>query len=153
MDDDVMNKSPWQISHRFVVMLLIPVGIAFLAILILPKLADGGPAKVPRVRADERQLFLSIEGYRQEFGGYPTGENASIIRVLTGDNPKGLRLFYLRACSTNGNGQLIDPWVTPYQFIFDSTNRFTIRSAGKNKTLGDADDIVFNSVSNDFVKP
>lgn len=37
-----MNKSQWQISHRFIVMLVIAFAIAFLVILILPRLASTG---------------------------------------------------------------------------------------------------------------
>ena len=41
----------------------------------------------------------------------------------------------------------------PYQIQIVAQTNFVIRSAGPNKKFGDADDIVFNSVSNDFVKP
>ena len=54
---------------------------------------------------------------------------------------------------TNGQGQILDPWQTPYRIeIFRQTN-FVIRSAGTDKVFGNADDVVFNSISNDFVKP
>ncbi|HEY1718130.1 MAG TPA: type II secretion system protein GspG [Verrucomicrobiae bacterium] len=148
-----MDKAQWKISERFIVMLIIAFGIAFLAMQILPMLARSGPAKVPRARNDERQLFLSLENYKQTFGSYPTGENANIVKVLAGNNPQKLQLFYLRANSTNGNGELIDPWKMPYRFVFDGLNSYTILSAGIDKKFGDADDIIFNSVSNDFVKP
>ena len=48
---------------------------------------------------------------------------------------------------------MVDPWETPYQIEFSKQTNFIIRSAGKDKIFGDADDIIFNSVSNDFVKP
>jgi hypothetical protein len=49
------------------------------------------------------------------------------------------------ARSTNNAGQLIDPWGTPYEIIFEPTNYVTIRSAGKNKTFGDEDDVTMNT--------
>jgi len=49
--------------------------------------------------------------------------------------------------------EMVDPWETPYQIEFFQQTNFVIRSAGKDKIFGDADDIIFNSVSNDFVKP
>ena len=55
--------------------------------------------------------------------------------------------------SINQAGEFLDPWGTPYAINFTSTNSFVISSAGKNKVFGDADDIVFNSISNGFVKP
>jgi hypothetical protein len=136
---------------------IVIVGLALLWVclycFVFPFLAGGGPGKVPRTHLDERQLGAGIEEYKSIFGNYPTGENASVIRALVGDNPKKLRLFNLGINSTNKNGELLDPWKTPYKIVFDGTNCFTIFSAGINRTFGDKDDIIFNSVSNDFVKP
>jgi len=122
---------------------------------VFPYLVGGGPGKVSIACNDERQLLLSIEGYKREFGSYPTGENTSIVRVLTGDNPRKLKLIYLSTNSTNGCGEFVDPWKTAYKIVFEGTNRVAISSAGIDRIFGDADDIIiiFNSVSNDFVKP
>ena len=136
---------------------IVIVGLALLWVclycFVFPFLAGGGPEKVPRARVDEAQLSAGMEEYKSVFGNYPTGENAGIVRALAGDNPKKLQLLNLGINSTNKNGELIDPWKTPYKIVFDGTNCFTIFSAGHNQTFGDADDIIFNSVSNDFVKP
>jgi hypothetical protein len=134
------------------------VGLALLWVclycFVFPFLVGGGPAKVPRARSDESQLGAGIKEYKSVFGNYPTGKNANVVRALAGNNPKKLLLFYLGVNSTNINGELIDPWKTPYKIVFDVTNNcFTIFSAGPNQTFGDKDDIIFNSVSNDFVKP
>jgi len=48
---------------------------------------------------------------------------------------------------------MVDPWETPYQINFSQQTNFVIRSAGKDKIFSNADDIIFNSVSNDFMKP
>ena len=48
---------------------------------------------------------------------------------------------------------MVDPWETPYKIDFYQQTNFILRSAGKDKIFGDADDIIFNSVSNNFVKP
>jgi len=53
---------------------------------------------------------------------------------------------------TNALGELIDIWQTPFQIKLAGETNFIISSAGPNKKFGDADDIIFNSVSN-FVKP
>ena len=120
---------------------------------VFPFLVGGGPGKVPRARSDESQLGAGIKEYKSVFGNYPTGENASVVRALVGDNPKKLLLLNLGVNSTNKNGELIDPWKTPYKIVFDGANSFNIFSAGPDQTFGDKDDIIFNSVSNDFVKP
>lgn len=44
--------------------------------------------------------------------------------------------------STNNAGQFVDPWGTPYDIVFESTNRVTIKSAGKDKVFSDKDDVV-----------
>jgi len=153
-----MDKSEWQISRRFVRFLLVCFLLCSgLYYFVFQLLNAGGPApaNVALARSDERQLYLSIENYKQAFGSYPTGENASIVRALAvaGDNPQKLRLFYLSINSTNESGEFIDPWKTPYKIVFDGTNRVKIYSAGIDRIFGNADDIIFNSVSNDFVKP
>ena len=55
--------------------------------------------------------------------------------------------------ATNHSGAVIDVWQTPYKIELVRQTNFIIHSAGPNLKFGDADDIIFNSVSNDFVKP
>lgn len=101
---------------------------------------------------DEKQLDLGIENYKQVFGSYPSGENSNIVSVLAGDNPQKTVFLNFRRTSEHPN-EMLDPWGIPYQIKFFQQTNFVIRSAGKDKIFGDADDIIFNSVSNDFVKP
>src|SRR5450432_3232160 len=85
-------------------------------------------------------LKAEIGNYKYKFGSYPTGDYAQVLKKLFGDDPT---IEFFR----------VDPWGTPFAINFPSTNSFVISSAGKDKIFGDADDIIFNSVSNDFVKP
>jgi len=55
--------------------------------------------------------------------------------------------------NTNAAGEVVDIWRTPFRIELVGQTNFVIRSAGQNHTFGDKDDIVFNSISNDFVKP
>jgi hypothetical protein len=57
------------------------------------------------------------------------------------------------AWHTNGQGQILDPWQSPYRIEILQQTNFAVRCAGTDKIFGNADDIVFNSISNDFVKP
>jgi len=152
-----MNKlydnSEWKISWGFIRLLLIGFLLSiFLWYFVLPRLAGGGPAKIPRALMDEEQLDLGIENYKQVFGSYPTGENSNIVNLLTGNNPQKTVFLNFRR-STEHPNEMVDPWETPYKIEFSQRTNFIIRSAGKNKFFGDTDDIVFNSISNDFVKP
>jgi hypothetical protein len=136
---------------------IVIVGLALLWVclycFVFPFLVGGGPENVSRARFDESQLGAGMEEYKSIFGDYPIGENVSVVRALARDNPKKLLLLNLGVNSTNKNGEFIDPWKTPYKIVFNGTNCFTIFSAGPNQSFGDQDDIIFNSVSNNFVKP
>ena len=48
---------------------------------------------------------------------------------------------------------LQDYWGTPYRIEIVVQTNYVIRSAGKNRTFGDKDDITFDSVKHGFVKP
>ena len=88
-----------------------------------------------------KRLRDEIGNYQYKFGRYPTGDYDEVLKKLFVDDPK--KFAYYR----------VDPWGTPFTISFLSTNAFVIASAGPNKKFGDADDIVFNSHSTDFVKP
>ncbi len=85
--------------------------------------------------------FISI--YSRAFQGNPIGMNEDITAVLTGHNPRKGVLF-----PPNNpmivNGQLVDHWGTPYWFHPSSSTRMEIRSAGPDKNLFTADDVVIN---------
>lgn len=132
-------------------------GLAFIFLWIClyvfsPILVGGRPAKIPRARSDEKQLVLSSDFYKQEFGSYPAGENSNIIRALGGDNPKEIVFLNVRRTVKHPN-EMVDPWETPCQIEFYQQTNCAVHSPGKDKIFGNADDIIFNSVSNDFVKP
>jgi len=132
--------------------LIIGVGLVLWG-LLLP--AETGPIlnKHSRCKVVMRMLQAEIGNYKYEFGSDPTGDCAQIFKKLFGDNPKKIEFIHPRNTFTNQAGEFLDPWGTPYTISFAPTNSFVISSAGKDKIFGDADDIIFNSVSNDFVKP
>jgi len=148
-----MDNSEWKINRGFIRFLLIGFLVSiFLWYFVLPRLAGGGPAKIPLALTGEEQLAMGIENYKHAFGNYPSGENSNIVNLLTGNNPQKIVFLNFRR-STEHPNEMVDPWETPYQINFSQQTNFVIRSAGKDKIFGNADDIVFNSVSNDFVKP
>jgi hypothetical protein len=80
---------------------------------------------------DMLNLKAAMTVYQSAYGEFPTGDNGTILGTLRGSNPKKL----------NATGAFIDPWQTPYEIKIHSTNSVSIRSAGKNKRFGDADDV------------
>ena len=48
---------------------------------------------------------------------------------------------------------MLDVWGTPYRIEITIQTNYIIRSAGKDGTFGDKDDIFFDSLKNEFVQP
>ncbi len=84
-----------------------------------------------------------IHQYGEMFGGNPVGTNPEITSQLEGKNPKHIDFISAEAgMRVNGDGELIDPWGTPYFFHQLSGSDTEIRSAGPDKIMYTADDIV-----------
>ena len=134
-----------------------PVALAIIALLVAMLLpAETGPTLNKNARCKVvlmMKLQAEIKNYQYEFGSYPTGDCAQVFKKLFGDNSKKIEFLRPQNTFTNQAGEFLDPWGTPFAINFLSTNSFVISSAGKDKIFGTKDDIIFNSVSNDFVKP
>jgi hypothetical protein len=81
--------------------------------------------------------------YSARFGGNPVGTNPEITAALNGGNPRqvvfinpedGLRI--------NERGELIDNWGTPFFFHQISGTEMEIHSAGPDRKMWTADDLV-----------
>ena len=91
-------------------------------------------------------MRTTLRQYASLFGGNPVGTNPEITKALDGDNPKQVR--FLRPESgqrIDERGELVDPWGTPYFFHQISGKEMEIRSAGPDRMLWTADDLVVNS--------
>jgi hypothetical protein len=88
-------------------------------------------------------MRTAIRLYGSMFDGNPVGTNLEITRALDGDNPKQARFLKPEAgMRTNPQGELIDPWGTPYFFHQLSGHEMEIRSAGPDKIMWTSDDLV-----------
>lgn len=88
------------------------------------------------------EIALNLRNFGARFGGNPTGTNAEIVKTLNGGNPGGVRSLPDTLLRLNGQGELVDPWGTPYFFHQLSAQQTEIRSAGPDKTLWTQDDIL-----------
>lgn len=84
----------------------------------------------------------TIELYGSTFGGNPVGTNPEITRQLAGENPKGINFLKTDGNRVNSNGELVDPWGTPYFFHQLSGTEMEIRSAGPDRRMWTPDDLV-----------
>jgi hypothetical protein len=84
----------------------------------------------------------TVRQYGEMFGGNPVGTNPEITRALNGDNPRHVKFLKPDGNRVNENGELIDPWGTPYFFHQLSGTEMEIRSAGPDKIMYTGDDLV-----------
>jgi len=88
-------------------------------------------------------MSRAIHQYGRMFGGNPVGTNPEIASQLSGNNPKHLSFISGEAgMRLNGNGELIDPWDSPYFFHQLSGSDTEVRSAGPDKRMWTSDDVV-----------
>lgn len=82
-----------------------------------------------------------LRDFRTRMGGNPVGSNAEIMRAVMGGNPVQARLGPPPGQSLNADGELLDPWGTPYFFHQLSARIMEVRSAGPDRILWSPDDL------------
>jgi hypothetical protein len=127
--------------------------ILVLTALLLPIHFRPKPPLIMKCRVELSGLEEAIKGYQATYGNFPSGNRVEVIKALMGNNPRKIQFICVNAGNLSPNGEYLDPWKTPYAFVFSATNGFILSSAGKDKIWGDQDDLIFNRVSNRFVKP
>ena len=107
-------------------------------------LADALNSPSTDIGADLRLLSSIVETFRTNFlqTGNPVGSNAEITAALTGQNKLRLSLIPADHPAINKAGELCDRWGTPFFFHAESATRMEIRSAGPDKKMWSADDVV-----------
>lgn len=82
-------------------------------------------------------LSLALTRYQEQYGRFPAGDQASVIKALTRGNPEKIKFIELPPRDLNKKGEYIDPWGTPYKIIpiptQDDPNRLGVYSFGQNK--------------------
>jgi hypothetical protein len=90
-----------------------------------------------------QNMSRAVRQFGEKFGGNPVGTNPEITEQLTGHNPKHLSFISAEAgLRLNANGELIDPWGTPFFFHQLSGREMEIHSAGPDRVMWTADDLV-----------
>jgi hypothetical protein len=145
-----MNQSELRVRPGF----LLGLFAIFAFFVCLGLALFGVPTETEKIKAqsvatmsDERIISSSLEESANSVGGLTNLNRQFILDSVFADNQHRMWLH------TNGPGDLIDIWQTPYQIEMHDQTNFIIHSAGPNRIFGDADDIVYNSASNGFVKP
>ena len=84
----------------------------------------------------------AVRQYGDMFHGNPVGTNPEITAALSGNNPKHINFINSQAGMRIENGEMVDPWGTPLFFHQLSGTDMEIRSAGPDKIMWTADDLV-----------
>ena len=87
-------------------------------------------------------MRITIRQYAAAFGENPVGTNPEITSALQGSNPKQINFLKPDGNRVNGKGELVDVWGTPYFFHQLSGHEMEIRSAGADRVMYTADDLV-----------
>ncbi len=111
------------------------------ALLILPILGLDRGRIGGRAVSEIAALSAASDSYKADFGDYPAGANAAIFKALTGENSKQKVYFEPNKNQISSQGEVVDPWGTPYRF-YRSGDVLNIRTAGANRKFGDQDDVV-----------
>jgi len=89
-----------------------------------------------------QNMRRTIRQFGSMFGGNPVGTNPEITRALAGDNPKQINFLKADGNRVNTQGELVDPWGTPYFFHQLSAAEMEVRSAGPDRKMWTSDDLV-----------
>ena len=123
------------------------VSLVLLVLLVLAALTltSTGPLKsAVRAKASIQasQIYTACQAYKTEYGTLPeSSENYRLIKILCGDNPRKIEFLTLKPSDLSPNGEMIDPWKTPFRIIFDPDSKIHVISAGPDKIFGTPDDI------------
>lgn len=98
------------------------------------------PALPPATVLDKTRVL--IHNYRDAFGENPTGTNPEITEALMGKNPKQINFVTDSGLRVNEKGELLDGYGTPFFFHQLSGKEMEIHSAGPDKMMWTADDLV-----------
>jgi hypothetical protein len=111
---------------------------------VLPYLlgsASAPPAMDPQTVLGNARI--AIVNYGSRFGGNPVGTNPEITAALNGENPQQVKFLSAESGHRiNGHGELVDAWGTPFFFHQISGTEMEIRSAGPDRKMYTADDLV-----------
>jgi hypothetical protein len=107
------------------------------------RLADDLNSATGDVHSDLRlvnEIFIAYRG--AVHAGNPVGENSEITAALKGRNRLGFAFIPPDSPAINSKGELCDRWGSPYFFHQLSGEKMEIRSAGPDRRLWTADDLV-----------
>jgi hypothetical protein len=103
-----MKKNQMKPKRIIIVFVTIGLVLIFFGLLLTP--VSGLPRnKRVRCKVDLLMLHAEIANYQNEFGSYPTGDCAQVLKKLFGDNPQKIEFLRPKNMPINLAGELLDP--------------------------------------------
>lgn len=111
---------------------------------LAPDERGGGaaPTTPVTIQTEMETVKFFLRDFRASLGENPVGNNAEITKALLGANRTKTQFVVPGDPHVNAAGEFCDPWGTPYFFHALSAREMEIRSAGPDKRMWTADDIV-----------
>jgi len=129
--ETVNAQTPEPAERRFTLgYWLVLAGVVLVAAFLLYPGIAADDEGVSRIDHETAVIRVALNGYKTEFGAFPSGDSRAICRALAGNNPKRIQFIELKSVSPDGH--FLDQWGTPYK-IYYSGDRPLVRSAGPNK--------------------
>lgn len=110
--------------------------VLLLGVLVLPAILQPPPSlsASPKVATVAAALVASVKAYVAEYGERPPAEHAELLSALRGENPKEIVFFECAPEALNANGELLDPWGTPFRITFTPDSPVPrLHSAGRDR--------------------
>ena len=117
------------------------------AAIAIPPAGPPSPPEITNMPPETaiENMSRTIRQYGQMFGGNPVGTNPEFAKQLGGDNSKHINFISTDSgMRLDGDGELVDPWGTPYFFHQISGSDTEVRSAGPDRVMYTSDDIVIH---------
>lgn len=137
---------------RIVIILAI---VSILAYIAFPRIGVVGIVQAKRELSTALMngIATGIASFKVEFHAYPTGDNPTLVKTLSGNNieqnRRNIRFISLKPEQLDSSGRVIDTWGTPLKITSDESGFATMRSAGQDKTFGIEDDLVIEQEPDD----
>lgn len=145
-----MDPSQMRVRPGFLLGLLAFLGIlGWLATSGSHHSRDKRKAMIIMTESEERSLVSLLRDKSPRAAVFTGADGESTVHLLS----PASEFQYSFTQRTNVLGAVMDAWHTPYRIALVGQTNFIIRSAGPDQSFGGKDDIVFNSVPNDFAGP
>lgn len=107
---------------------------------VAERIGEAGRVPAIKTRVILASLAIASDMYRDEFGAYPEGEIAAVVRDLRGGNPKKIVFVEFVSESMGPEGQILDAWRSPIRLLGGGVVP-VFTSAGPDQIFGTGDDL------------